>query len=130
VTDGLLDTTFFIDLRRGRHAGARAIWERVQGGELSLSYCSVTALELWKGRMHSRDEELFYESMFDVFAEEPITVAAAKRAGLWLRDLDTNQARRLLGDALIAAVALEAGIPVYTVDSRDFARFPASAIQY
>jgi predicted nucleic acid-binding protein len=80
--------------------------------------------------MHSRDEELFYESMFDVFAEEPITVAAAKRAGLWLRNLDTNQARRLLGDALIAAVALEAGIPVYTVDSRDFARFPASAIQY
>lgn len=125
MTDGLLDTTFFVDLWRGHHAGAAALWARIKSGEWTASYCALTILELWKGRSITREEETFHDAVMALLTEVSVSGAAAKQAGLWLRPMTDEASRRLLGDALIAAVAKELALPVMTTNRRDFARFPS-----
>jgi predicted nucleic acid-binding protein len=121
VADALLDTTFFIDLRRG-DAGAVALWGSVASGALSASYSAIAAFELWLGNQ-SADEEDFYEAALFLLEEVALTASAAKQAGVWLRRIPARTSERLVRDALVAASASERSEPIYTRNQRDFGRF-------
>lgn len=129
MTDLLFDTTFFIDLRRGRSAGAVDFWERLQTGETTGSYSPITVYELWVGQRFDREEEVFYESILALLEEVPLTSAAAKVAASWLR-LMSGVSESLIRDALIAATAAGRGERVCTLNSRDFAQFAVEMQPY
>ena len=129
MTDALLDTTFFIDLHRG-HLGAHRVWDKIEAGNLTASFSTITAFELWLGEHVSRAEELFYLALFNLLEEATLTVSAAVRAALWLRSFPENLSERFIRDALIAASALERGEVVYTQNVRDFQRFYADVKRY
>lgn len=128
MTDGLLDTTFFIDVRRGGDAGADKIWDEIRYGSRTGAFSAVTAYELWIGQRFSREEELLYESMFAVLEGVPIAVADASRAGQWLRGL-TDRAESIFRDALIASSAHERDEAVITRNVRDFERLPGVRVE-
>jgi predicted nucleic acid-binding protein len=130
VTDGLLDTTFFIDLRRGQHPGALTMWADIQSGRFRGAVSAVTFLELWMGSQVDRAEELFFERVVELLERVDIDSETAKLAGTWLRQLRAVFSERLLRDALIAASALQRGEAVYTANSRDFAQFPVDIRSY
>ena len=130
MSDGVLDTTFFIDLRRGQDSGALAMWSDIQDGRFRAAVSSVTYLELWMGSNLDREEELFYEGVLDLLDPVDISVKAARLAGGWLRPLRDDRSERLVRDALIAAVAFERAEAVYTANRRDFGRFPVEIRNY
>jgi predicted nucleic acid-binding protein len=129
VTDFLLDTTFFIDLRRGRNEGALSLWQSLQSGSASGAYSPITVFELWVGQRFNREEEVFYESVLSFLEEAPLTSGAAKSAALWLRQIG-SASEALIRDALIAATASERDEPVRTLNQRDFGRFPVTVHTY
>lgn len=128
MTDGLLDTTVFIDVRRGGDETADRLWDSIRNGSRTGSYSSVTAYELWVGRRFSREEELLFEAMFAVLEPVPISISAAKLAGFWLRNR-TERQEVVFRDALIAASALERGEKVFTRNVRDFVLFPGVEVE-
>jgi predicted nucleic acid-binding protein len=128
VTDGLLDTTFFIDIRRGQDQQADQLWDLIKAGARTGAFSAVTAYELWVGQRFSREEELLYESMFSVLEAVSINVSAAKTAGFWLRD-SAARTEVLFRDALIAASAFERNEPVVTRNVTDFAGFPGPRVE-
>lgn len=128
MTDGLFDTTLFIDIRRGRDEDADRLWDSIKGGSRTGAVSAVTAYELWVGQRFSREEELLYQSMFALLDNVPITVDAAKQAGSWLRSLPEHS-EKVFRDALIAAIALERGEKVITRNVRDFVRFPGTEVE-
>ncbi|MPZ50032.1 MAG: PIN domain-containing protein [Dehalococcoidia bacterium] len=130
MSDGVLDTTFFIDLRRGQNQGALAMWSDIQNGHFRAAVSSVTYLELWMGPHLDREEELFYEGVLDLEDQVHLSTVAAKLAGAWLRTLRPEFSERLVRDALIAASAFERGEAVYTANRRDFGRFPIEIRNY
>jgi predicted nucleic acid-binding protein len=128
VTDGLLDTAFFIDVRRGSNQAADALWEGIKTGTRTGAVSAVTAYELWVGSRFSREEELLYESMFALLELVDIGVSATKVAGTWLRTLG-QRSELLFRDALIAASALERHEKIVTRNLRDFALFPGVEVE-
>jgi predicted nucleic acid-binding protein len=130
VADIVLDTTFFVDLHRAQHPGALALWESIERGEVSGSYSPLTVYELWVGLRLDGVEEAFYDSMFLLLEEAPLTSAAAKNAGSWLRQIRGSITEALVRDALIAATAAAMGSNVCTLNRRDFMRFPVPIQAY
>ena len=128
MTEGLLDTSFFIDIRRGGDEGANRLWEAIKSGERSGSYSAVTAYELWVGQRFSREEELLYESMFVLLEPTGIEVDDAKRAGQWLRTLG-ERSEYIFRDALIASAAVRRGEPVVTRNLTDFRKLPSVEVE-
>jgi predicted nucleic acid-binding protein len=129
VSDLFLDTTFFIDLRRGVREGALSLWEQLQTGEATAAYSPITVYELWVDQRFDREEEVFYEAILDLPEEAPRTSAIAKTAAAWLRSL-APFSEALIRDALIAATAAGHHKPVCTLNSRDFSRFPVQVQSY
>ena len=128
MTDALLDTTLFIDIRRGGDASADGVWEDIKSGKRRGPFSAVTAYELWVGPGFTREEELLFESMFALLEPVSVSVLSAKLAGQWLRD-EPQRVELIFRDALIAAVALERGEPVLTRNQRDFERFPGVQVE-
>jgi predicted nucleic acid-binding protein len=129
VTDFLLDTTFFIDLRRGINRGAQSLWDQLQAGETTAAYSPITIYELWVGQRLDRAEEVFYEAVLNLLEEAPLTSAMAKAAAAWLRQMG-SVSESLIRDALIAATAVARGDTVRTLNARDFSRFPVEVEPY
>ena len=128
MTEGLLDTSFFIDIRRGGDEGADKLWEAIKSGERTGSYSAVTTYELWVGQRFSREEELLYESMFVLLESTDIEVGDAKRAGQWLRTLG-ERSELIFRDALFASAAVRRGEPVVTRNLTDFRRLPSVEVE-
>jgi predicted nucleic acid-binding protein len=122
VADVLLDTTFFIDLRRGDQS-ATELWSQIRRREIDAGYSSVTAYELWLSSELGRTDETFFRALFSLLEEVPLTTAAAQQAAIWLRELPRRTRDRRLRDALIAASAATRRDVVYTRNIRDFVRF-------
>lgn len=129
MTDAILDTTFFIDLRKG-NAGAEQLWAQLQAGRMTAAFSSMTAFELWVGEQFEEDDQQFYLGAFAILEEALLSAFAAAQAGTWLRLLSRRTRERRLRDALIAATALEREEPVFTRNLRDFARFPIKVETY
>jgi len=129
VATALLDTSFFIDLRRG-DAGALNLWRSIFSGLLTCSYSVVTTFELWVGNV-SEEEADFYDGILFFLESVELTEEAAMVAADLLRTLPREQRERLFRDALIAASASIRGETIYTRNLRDFESFniPTQAYQ-
>ena len=122
VTDFMIDTAFFIDLRR-REPGAVEVWADIVSRRVTAATSPIVLYELWVGTRLSREEEAFYRACMTFLEDAPLLSSAAIRAGAWLR-LVGNRTEALFRDALIAATALERSEPVLTRNVRDFSMFP------
>jgi predicted nucleic acid-binding protein len=128
VADYMLDTAFFIDLRRNT-SGANDFLRTIEAASVSGSYSAVTAYELWVGRGFSREEEVFYQAAFPLLEDASITASAAMSAGATLRQ-SGNRTEKLFRDALIAASAQERKEVVVTRNVRDFEGLGAQVQSY
>lgn len=125
----LLDTTYFIDLRRG-DPPAKRIWEQIESGEIAAAFSSVTPYELWLNKTLTRSDELFYHGMFTLLEEALLTPQAAIQTALWVRQLPRRTRDRQLRDAFIAASARERGESVYTRNVRHMRRYYSNVRRY
>jgi predicted nucleic acid-binding protein len=100
----LLDTDVLIDHIRGHHRA------RIDGAMASV----VTRVELFAG---NESEEPAVTALLAHLTELEVTVEIARRAGRIKRHTGLN-----IADALIAATALEHGLPVMTRNLRHFER--------
>ncbi len=129
MADMLLDITLFRDYLKGVPA-ARSIVEQVIDGRATASVSSVTVYELWQEPSLDRRTEMAYAALLSFLEEAPLSVDAAKRAGLLLAALDDERRSPLSYHALVAAVAQERGEPVCTRASEGFSAFHADVISY
>ena len=129
MTEAFLDTTFFVDLLHG-HEGAERIWETIASQEVVGYFSSVTVTELWMGKLSSPQEQRFFNGLFDLLVEVPLSRMVAEMAGETLRPLDRFHARRLLGDALIGCTALSLGLSIYSNNVKDMSLFAATVRRY
>ena len=130
MADMLLDTTVFRDCLRD-DPGALAILRQVMDETTKASVSPVTVLELWESPELDRRAEIRYSGILSFLEEAPLTVDAAKTAGMWLASLDSEDDRAVLARcALVAATARERGEPVCTRNADAFARFYPEIVDY
>lgn len=125
----LLDTTFFIDLQRG-DSGAARTWQRIELGDLAAAYSTITAYELWLNRSLVRSDEVFYQALFMLLEEAPLTTSAATQTALWMRPLPRRTRNRRIRDAFIAASARQRGEVILTRNVRDMRRYHPNVRRY
>lgn len=130
MSDALYDTCVFIDYWKGDPA-AFALIEGVRTGQVTASFCAISATELWQYPGLTRREEIEYMALTQFFiAKAPVSARAAVQAGQWLRSYSRNRRRRLAADALIAATAHERGEVVRTRNYREIQRFYSNVQGY
>jgi predicted nucleic acid-binding protein len=129
MREGLLDTTFFIDLLRG-DTGAVSIWRDIVSGDFVAHYSPVTVTELWMGRFSTFQEEQVLRGALQLMNEIPLTSSIAELAGASLRELPADRLRHLMSDALIASSALHEHLSLYTRNQRDMEHFAGGMRRY
>ncbi len=100
----LLDTDVLVDHLRGAR--------RLRRSDQSFAYSVITRTELFAGR--ATDEDRVRELLAPM-REIVVDRAIAERAGALRRTLNI-----ITPDALIAATALESGVPLVTRNRRDY----------
>ena len=105
MTELIIDTDVFIDHLRG--ARPLVLIE-------NAAYSSITRAELFAG---PEREEMLVEAILGPYAEISVDRQIARRAGRLSRTMHLA-----IPDALIAATALEQGVPLITRNVRDFGR--------
>ncbi len=116
----LVDTSVAIDGLRGHEQAAALLEREFVEGRLVAS--EITRFEILGG-MRPEEEEAT-ESLFRSFAWVPVGEVVARRAA----ELSRRFRRRSVGiedaDYLIAATALELGVPLLTTNIRHFPMLP------
>ncbi len=129
MREGLLDTTFFIDLLRG-DLGAVAIWRDIVSGNFRAFYSPITITELWMSQFSTFAEEQALRGTIELMDEIPLSGAIAELAGLSLRAFPISRIRQLTSDALIGSTALHASLSLYTRNQRDMQHFAGGMVRY
>lgn len=106
----LLDSNILIEVFNGTVAPAQLF----RGGSL-LSISAVTVMEMYALSGMSVDEQERIDQAMMLLDIIPVTAAIAKRAGMIARTRGRGKP-----DLLIAATALELGLPLFTHNARDF----------
>lgn len=117
----LLDTSFLIEIERGRAAGLDA--------EEDVAIAAITASELLQGvlrasAVHRAQRESFIEGILETIPTIPFSLRVARvHASLWAQ---LAAARRTIDahDFQIASTAISLGWPLATLDRRHFADIP------
>ena len=115
----LCDTCILIDYLRGKDAVKKKL---ENDRSLGLAMPSVTYMELMVGALNKR-EAVIIKKAFSDFEVIEISDAISVKA----RNLIEKYAKShglLIPDALIAATALELGLPLYTANKKDFQFIP------
>lgn len=129
MADILLDATVFLDYRSGVQ-GARVLFEQIVRKEVSASVSPFTVFQLWGRADLDRQAEMGYTSMLVFLEEAPLTVQAAKTAGLWIASLPAQERGGLMTYALIVATATERGEQICTRNMEPYRRFPSELRDY
>jgi predicted nucleic acid-binding protein len=106
----LLDTDIAIDFLRGR-SYARKLLENWSGEGL-LAISTLTQLEIYQG-MKTREEQatnVFLDGLVSI----TVDVHIARQAGRMIGEFRSKGVTVSIGDAIIAATALQASIPLLT----------------
>ena len=106
----LLDTDIVIDFLRRRDY-ARKLLEN-WAGEGLLAISTLTHLEIYQGMKGGEEKatNVFLDGIISVAVDVPI----ARRAGSILGELRSKGVTIGIGDAIIAATALQVGVPLLT----------------
>jgi len=113
VTAVLVDTDVLVEYLRGQEAAADYLETR----EGLLHVSAVTVAELFAGARS--DEEGRLETFLEAFSVRSVTAGVAMRAGSFRREYGDSHGTGL-ADALIAATAAEASLPLATFNTRHF----------
>ena len=123
----LVDTDFLIDLQREwareKPGPATAFLHAHHGTTLAVS--TVSVLEFLEGYEHPGGGERFLEP----YSRLPVTDSVARRGSRLRRILRAEG--RMIGDydVLIAATALDAGLPLVTANTAHFRRVEGLAVE-
>ena len=113
----LLDSTALIDILRGL-PDALEQFGALMEGRFELSTSAINVAEVYAGMRPG--EENLTTSFFNDLRIYPITLDIARRAGI-LKSSAARKGRTLgLDDMLVAAIALERDILLWTNNRRDF----------
>ena len=129
MADLLLDAAVLQDYRR-EGPGARAVIERVIIGEVTASASPLTVFELWSAGDLDRRAEIGLVGVLSFLEEAPLSIEAAKTAGVWLASVEEPERAALWRYALVAATAQERGEPVCTREQESYARFYSELVSY
>lgn len=123
----LLDTTLIIDHAHG-HPPAMDLLRRLYEDGHELFTCDVVVCEALSGGTDEHRTVIGrLLAPLDYVATDP---AAARRAGAARAERHRSGGKLGLGDALIAAIAVELGATIVTRNRPDFARQGASLLTY
>jgi predicted nucleic acid-binding protein len=113
----LVDSDILIEVCRGRDKEITSRWLELSGSETAILYSPVTAAELWAGALPS--EHKLLRTLFQALVCVPIDAEAGRHAGDYL-----SQYRKShnigLGDALIAATAVQSGAALWTRNRKHY----------
>lgn len=132
MVDMLLDETLFADFRLGDE-GARAIVEDILDGNVKAGISPLTAYRVWRSLNMDRRAEIVLLSLLRFIEEAPLSIDAAKRAGLWAAERQDGVMEESEGAgyyALVASTALDVQAPVCTRNPAAFERFGADVLDY
>ena len=112
----LLDTAVAESLWTGGEGG---MWiDRMANGEVEASLCASSIVELFQ-KAPDRRAEIQLAALISMASTIELNVDIARRAGGIARELDSDDPA-LIPSAIVAAAALELGIPVACVDDDFF----------
>ena len=123
----LVDTDLLIDLQReyvkGEPGPAMAFLRAHEGVALAIS--TVSVLEFLEGYGHPRAGERLLEA----YVRLPVTDSVARRGSRLRRTLRAEG--QMIGDfdVLIAATAVDAGVPLVTANATHFKRVPGLEVE-
>jgi predicted nucleic acid-binding protein len=106
----IIDTDIAIDFLRRREYARELLVLWANQGLLAIS--TLTHLEIYQG-MKAREEKatnIFLDGLISIDVDIP----AARQAGILLRDLRSKGITIGMADAIIAATALQVGVPLLT----------------
>ena len=113
----LIDSDILIGVARGRDKTMVSRWLEVSQSDALILYSAVSAAELWAGAR--RPEYTALDALFDALLCVPVDAAVGHRAGGYLQRYRKSHAVEL-GDALIAASAVERGARLWTRNRRHY----------
>ena len=113
----LTDSDILIEVSRGRDKTLVSQWLELGQSDALILYSAVSAAELWAGARPTEHTAL--DALFEALLCVPIDAALGRRAGEYLRRYRKSHAVEL-GDALIAASALERGARLWTHNRKHY----------
>lgn len=120
----LVDSDVLIEVCRGRNESFTSPWRELSLSGVGILYSPVTAAELWGGAFPS--EHKLLHSLFQALRCISIDEEAGLRAGEYLRQYRKSH-NMGLGDALIAAAAVQSGAKLWT---RNRKHYPMKGIEF
>ena len=109
----VLDTNILIGILNGR------LGRSLLSGFNTLFVSTVTVMELYAYAGMSEREEYSVDAILGGIVCEPVSFEIARRAGTYARTRRSGKP-----DLLIAATAVELGVPLMTKDARGFKNIP------
>jgi predicted nucleic acid-binding protein len=113
----LTDSDILIEVSRGRDKAIVSQWLELGQSDALILYSAVSAAELWAGARPAEHAAL--DALFDALLCVPTDAAVGRRAGEYLRRYRKSHAVEL-GDALIAASAVERGAALWTRNRKHY----------
>ena len=113
----LTDSDILIEVSRGRDKTLVSQWLELGQSDALILYSAISAAELWAGARPPEYPAL--DALFDALLCVPIDAVLGRRAGEFLRRYRKSHAVEL-GDALIAASALERGARLWTRNRKHY----------
>ncbi len=108
----VVDTSVIVDFLRGRSYAAQLIREIAKEGEIGIS--AVSHAEIFAAVQP--EVETVTGDVLDGFTSFDVTPALARRAGALLNQARSRGDQADIGDAVIAATAIELDVPLVTPD--------------
>jgi hypothetical protein len=107
----LIDSDILIEVSRGRDADIISRWNDLARSADAVLYSAVSAAELWAGARPREYDAL--TNLFRALTCVPVEAEVGRLAGDYLKRYRKSHGVEL-GDALIAACALESGARLWT----------------
>jgi len=113
----LLDTSVIIDAINDKKGRRQLLRDLIEQGN-TLGCCPINITEVYTGLRPNEEQATrrFLQSL-NLY---PLTFSVAELAGLLKRDYGKKGQTLNLGDVLIAATALQNGLPLLTDNTKDF----------